>query len=130
MTEAGVRVVHTPGDANTTIVSEALKALSDENVVSKVLVMADDTDILCLLLHHYQREKTQAELYIKNVTCKNASRTSGAGAAREDTLKTRVEYNIKDVLDHLGETIKKYILFGHAITGCDTLSAVYNLGKV
>ena len=49
----GVAVHQAPGDADTLIVSVALeKALNDRMYVS---VLAEDTDILVLLLHHWQQ---------------------------------------------------------------------------
>jgi hypothetical protein len=44
---AGVKVIMCPSDADTTIVISALQ-IEDDNV----LVLTDDTDILCLLIHH------------------------------------------------------------------------------
>ena len=39
-------------------------------------------------------------------------------------------YNIIDIQNALHEVVKKHILFAHAVTGCDTVSALYGVGKL
>ena len=38
-------------------------------------------------------------------------------------------YSIIDIQNALHEVAKKHILFAHAVTGCDTVSALYGVGK-
>ncbi len=79
--------------------------------------MSDDTDILCLLLHHSDHGKDSQNIFMKNMTCKN------------DTDK-RLSYNIHDIITKTDPLHLKYILFAHAFTGCDTTSSIYNFGKI
>ena len=46
-----IEVVQANSDADTQIIKAALK-LKQENSDRSVQILADDTDILCLLLHH------------------------------------------------------------------------------
>ena len=130
LTKSGVRVVQTPGDADTTIIREALHPQGCDK--DRVQVMADDTDILCLLLHHYQLLDSPREVFIRNVTKKCISRTSGASGEENhrSSLNTRVDHCIQDILNEAEEVTKELILFAHAFFGCDTVSAIFNLGKV
>jgi 5'-3' exonuclease len=86
--------------------------IEDDNV----LVLTDDTDILCLLIHHVSISHNQHDIYIKNITRKNMN-------------TGRICYRIHDVIDKLDRVIVKFILFAHAVTGCDTTSAIHNFGK-
>ena len=96
-----------PADADTTIVKEAVQ-LSKK---APVTVYADDTDILCLLVHHFPTAENP--IYLANMKRKgNANREC---------------FNIEDIVKN-SNTIK-HILFAHAFTGCDTTSAIYNFGK-
>ena len=43
--------------------------------------------------------------------------------------KTSQCWNIAAIRESLGETVVNYILFAHAVLGCDTTSGVYGIGK-
>ena len=72
----------------------------------QVLVIADDTDVLILLIHHAH---TSDNLYVET-----KSHTIAINSAK----------------DALGEEICSSLLFAHAISGCDTTSALYGIGKL
>ena len=93
---AGYNVLHAENDADTLIVKTAL-TLSQEKSVT---VVADDTDILILLLYHAQG----------NIALQ-ASRES------DKTHEIRVIQNVLDA------TNCRNLLFMHALTGWDTTSA-------
>ena len=59
----GFKAVLCPSDADTTIVKTCLQ-FQDKPVT----VLADDTDILCLLLHHMYHSNNKNEIYLKNMT--------------------------------------------------------------
>ena len=126
-----VRVVQSSSDADTTIVSEALKPQTDGKNFTQVAVMADDTNILCLLLHHCQFLSSLFEIVIKNVTSKKIYLVpSGEDGNEGNISKGRVGYSIQNILGNVGDTEKEFILFAHAATGCDTVSAIHNFGKI
>lgn len=100
--ERGHSVVHAEGDADTLIVKEALN-ISQEKPVT---VVADDTDILILLLYHSS----------KNIVMQSATRSD----------KVR---DIQAMQRSIGEEACKTLLFVHALTGCDTTSALFGKSK-
>jgi len=95
------------GDADTQIVSTALEYVNTE---SDVVVIANDTDVLVLLLFHYESGKN---LYILSETGKNISQC----------------WKISDIVTSTGDAIINHILFIHAWSGCDTTSAIFGQGK-
>ena len=54
MNSRNITAIQSHGDADTLVVSTAVTAASFSNVV----VIGEDTDILILLLHHYQHDNT------------------------------------------------------------------------
>lgn len=104
MTQSGIAVKQASADADALIVSTALSlAESGEPVV----VVATDTDLLVMLVN---QASSDMDLYM--LCCMNPT-----------TL-----YKVCDIQESLGET-SKYLMVLHAITGCDTVSAVYRQGK-
>jgi 5'-3' exonuclease len=71
-----------------------------------VLVVADDTDVLILLLYYATRE---CNFYLK---------TKG------NTISINVAKEI------LGREICMCLPFVHVMSGCDTTSAIYSIGKI
>ena len=72
-----------------------------------VEVVAEDTDILVMLLHHVTR------------------------APREILLRTKgYIYSIQDIHDALTEREREIVLFIHSFCGCDTVSSIYWQSKV
>ena len=69
-------------------------------------VIADDTDIFILLLHH--RKKNM------NITMK--------------TKQKIIDFKV--IQDKLGEELWKCVLFAHAISGCDTTFGMFSIGKL
>ena len=101
--KAGYQVKHASADADTLIAKTAIDAVQDQNVT----LVADDTDILCLLLFHLS-----------------------VNAPYRLTMKTKSarQYDIKLLKESLGVEMCRHILFAHAITGCDT-SRIHGIGK-
>ena len=102
--KAGYQVKHASADADTLIAKTAIDAVQDQNVT----LVADDTDLLCLLLFHLS-----------------------VNAPYRLTMKTKSarQYDIKLLKESLGVEMCRHILFAHAITGCDTTSRIHGIGK-
>ena len=105
------KAVLCPSDADTNIVKTCLQ-FQDKPVT----VLADDTDILCLLLHHIYHSNNKNEIYLKNMTI-------------QSNKDERVSYNINDIIRSTKKEYLQHLLFCHAFTGCDTISQIDNFGK-
>ena len=103
LTDDGQNVYQCKADADTKIVSTALHIAADANAV----VVADDTDIAMMLLHHWNEE--MFEIYFLQERGKKC-------------------WNIKQIQPKI-TSIKEHLLFVHAWSGCDTTSAIYGKGK-
>ena len=108
---SGITVVLYPSDAGTTIVKVALEY---ENRL--VTIFADDTDILCLVLNHLYILRDHGNIHLKNMTRKNDA-------------EVRPCYRIQDIIDASESIHVEYILFCHAFTGCETISAIHMFWK-
>ena len=93
-------------DADNLIVSTAINTLKNDCVV-----VGTDTDLLALLIHKCHKDN-QVLYHIPGTQ-----------------TKPDVTYNITNVQVSLKPMLKKYILFLHAVTGCDTTSALFRQGK-
>ena len=101
--KAGLEVKHCAGDADYDIVLTACTMAERRPVI----LVGDDTDLLVLLLHHLK--PTDHDIYLQT---------------------TNKILNIHTLQDHLGPTILSSLLFLHGVTGCDTTSRLYGIGKV
>ena len=107
-----LQVIECPSDADTTIVKVAVETAKE----TPVNVFSDDTDVLCLLLHHCNNTRDLHKVNIINVTKKKDQQ--------------RHCYTISDITNRLqNPVILLYLLFAHAFTGCDTTSAIHRFGK-
>ena len=71
-------------------------------------MVADDTDVLFLLVHHF--ENNFEDIYFRS---EKASKT----------------WSIRDIVQTISPVVRENILFLHAWSGCDTTSAIYDQGK-
>jgi hypothetical protein len=78
-------------------------------------VVANDTDILILLIYHFKA--TMADMYMLMDT--NTGKNKGPKII-----------SIRSVHEKLGASVVGQLLVIHALSGCDTTSALYGLGKV
>ena len=101
-----IAVINCSGDADTKVVSSAIGFAKRK--AGLCAVIADDTDIAVMLLHHWTAEMD--DIYFVQ------QRTLSAWNMRY------VESGIQD--------IKRDILFLHAFTGCDSTSTIFSKGKV
>ena len=98
-TEHGIEVHLATDDADTMVASKALNLSFTEDVEVK----AEDTDILCLLIHHF----TENHLNEIVMTTRNGS------------------HSISKIVNALDANIKRILLFVHSFSGCDTVSRIH-----
>lgn len=103
---AGIVVNHAVADADTLIIRTAIDLSRNKNVV----VVGTDVDLLILLI---QLSKQDNQLYMYK---------PGAGKCPDKV------FSISCVQRRLSEASSTF-LFVHAMTGCDTTSALYRQGK-
>lgn len=101
------KVVQAHDDADTLIVSTALEFARSGRSVT---VVANDTDVLVLLIFHF--DHLMADIFIQSETGKQTIRRS-----------------VRTVCTALGDMATRQILVVHAISGCDTTSALFGHGK-
>jgi len=111
LVQSGHTVRYATDDADTYIVSTALEIAHTRPVT----VVAEDADILALLVHHVQ--PSMAKVYMLSVS-----------KARKSMQRKLV--HIRRVQKDIGITAQQQLLAVHALTGCDTTSAVYGHSKV
>lgn len=115
LSNAGVPVMQADGDADTLIVQEALQ--SADRFQSPVAVLAEDTDILALLLHHSKPNEHDVYFVNQPKILRNRQRSEGK------------VIRIRDLQREIGSDACEVILVAHAFGGCDTTSAIYGHGK-
>ena len=105
LSNAGIEVRHAgdEGDADVIIVKTALEMVTAHD---NVQVVCDDTDVLILLLYHHNTD-------VGNIFL----------------LRKRLHININAGKYSIG-TMCDYLPFVHAVSGCDTTSALFGIGKV
>ena len=110
MNNAKLECIHAKGDADSLVVETAIQC----SIANATVVIAEDTDILILLLYH------------ANIQYEKIYFTS---AAKKTSKKIEQDaWNITDTKLELGEELCKSILILHALLGCDTTSGVF-VGK-
>ena len=106
----GCDVHHANGDADV-LVAQTAMACAEKN---DTVVIADDTDILILLIHHAGHAKYN--IWFQPST-------------KRGSKKGQRCWNIAATRCHLGNTVYSSILFAHAVLGCDTTSRLHGIGK-
>ena len=95
-------------EADSIIVQQAFMAASEG--ASGVTVVADDTDVWTLLLHHYLEQNLNIPIIMQSPI---------QGRSVIDIKATTVQY--VDIIPNL--------LAGHALSGCDTVAGYFGIGK-
>ena len=106
----GQRVHNSTGDADTMIVACALQMAMEGK---EVTVVADDTDVLILLMYHWT--ESMADVYFLS-------------EPKKSQKKGLQVWRICDLITKAG-TLTSHLLFMHAWSGCDTTSATFGQGK-
>ena len=101
-------------DADTLIVSTALDFAKNQQAVE---VVTNDTDILVMLLYHWQDD--MANIFIHKVT----------GGAKRQLAGTSTIHSIQDVSAKVDPVIKNNVLFIHAWSGCYRTSSTFGHSK-
>jgi hypothetical protein len=105
----GLSVSQAAGDADT-VIAEA--ALQHARSGLPVTVVANDTDILVMLLHHFHHSMSDITMQMETTKQAPVRRVC-----------------IRKLSSILGERVTRQLPVVHAISGCDTTSALYGHGK-
>ena len=108
---AGHIVEVSTGDADTDIAATALALARSDHVT----VVADDTDVLILLLYHWTSD--MVDIHFRS----EAKKIKG-------TMDVKL-VDIRSVVSKQNQSILENLLAIHAWSGCDTTSATYGHGK-
>ena len=90
------------------MVAQAIYVAKEEG--KRVVIGADDTDIYVLLMYHYHAESLDAPMRL------------------QPTPKARASIDIQASVSNLSNIIPE-LLPAHALSGCDTVSMCYRIGK-
>jgi hypothetical protein len=93
-------------DADTLVVKQALEIARKGQVVT---VLANDTDVLVMLVYHFQA--SMADVFMFSHSSKRIN-------------------TIRAIAVSMGPLIVSRLLVVHAISGCDTTSCLFGHGKV
>ena len=107
---SGCDVIHAHGDADVDIMKAAVEA----SLVDPTTVIGEVTDLLVLLLYYAQRDSIK-DLYFRSDKIK-----------ADGSFKV---YDIKHLQEILGHDVCLQLMFIHAMTGCDTTSRIFTVGK-
>ena len=110
LSDAGIKCIWAEADADRLITVKALECAKDKEII----VHAEDTDVLILLLH-----LTTPEL--KNIVF--------IPHPKKTSKKKKQCWRIKEVQQCLGKDLCNRLPFIHAFSGCDTSSRPYGMGK-
>lgn len=107
--KSGIKSITADDDADTEVVNAGIKALES---FSKSIVVGNDTDILILLIALAPENK--AIYFRKDVGGRNPS------SICYDIVKLKSVY----------KNVVRLMLFAHAVSGCDTTSYFFGVGKI
>ena len=106
---SGCNIILAPGDADLMIVQMAVQ--SAKSITTDLV--GDDTDLLVLLCHHAHISTPDMFLILHS----------------KQKSMTRKIWDIKKIKAVLGPETCAYILFVHAILGCNTTPGIHGIGK-
>ena len=107
----GHLVIQSHGDVDTDVISEALRFATQGNSVT---VVADDTDILALLLYHFSND--MGDIYLLS-------------GSKKSSRKLKKLISICELAEKTSRGVLQNLLLIHAWGGCDSKSAVYGHRK-
>jgi hypothetical protein len=107
--ENNYTVVHASDDADVKIVLTAVECAKSR----KVTVIGEDTDLLVLLCYHV--DLNSCAVYFRS-------------EPKQSTMKMKI-WNIQRTKQDIGEEMCLLLPFLHAISGCDTTSRLFGVGK-
>ncbi|KAK6178791.1 hypothetical protein SNE40_011298 [Patella caerulea] len=106
----GNNVRHASGDADVLIVLTAIESPQHHDTV----LIVEDTDLLVLLFHHIKDAKNKVFFTTE---------------PKKMSLKPIKCWDITTARSLLGPSLCEHLLFLHAVSGCDTTSRLYGVGK-
>ncbi|KAK6191116.1 hypothetical protein SNE40_002860 [Patella caerulea] len=106
----GNHVRHASGDADVLIVPTAIESAQHHDTV----LIGEDTDLLVLLFHHIKDAKNKVFFTTE---------------PKKMSLKPTKCWDITTARSLLGPSLCEHLLFLHAVSGCDTTSRLYGVGK-
>ena len=108
-----------PEEADTRIILHALNMnnqFKDKNVMGRIVIKSLDTDVLVLLVHYFSRMSNTRELWFQTGTI--------------TALKDGRRYiPVHDLCKSLSAVLCRMLPAAHALTGCDTTSVMFGIGK-
>ena len=113
----GITVYQATGDADNLIVSVALNNVSLSDQTRSVAVVAEDTDILVLLLYH--RQPCMNDIYFLS----ESKRGKGGRILPGKCI------SVSQLQNKIGPEAYSTILATYAFGGCDTTSSIFGIGK-
>jgi len=93
-----------------------LHAIHLAHMFPRLVVRSDDTDVLVILLYYYSLGLMGKEVYMH------------AGHVGTNTNRQRY-IPVHIISDKLGKNVCKCLPAAHALTGCDTTSGIFRIGK-
>ena len=109
----------TQEEADTRIILHALysdKLYRENNVQGRIVVKSPDTDVLVLLVHYFPKKKNPSELWFQ----------TGLITSTKDY---RRYIPIHELCKSLSSVVCEILPAGYALTGCDTTSSFFGIGK-
>ena len=112
-------LANTQEDADTRIILHALysdKLYQGNNVQGRIVVKSPDTDVLVLLVHYFPKMKNTSELWFQT-------------GLITSTKNCRRYIPVHELCKSLGSVVCEILPAAHALTGCDTTSSFFGIGK-
>ena len=95
---------------------EADKLYQENNVQGRIVVKSPDTDVLVLLVHYFPNMKNTSELWFQ----------TGLITSTKDC---RRYIPVHELCKSLSSVVCEILPADHALTGCDTTSSFFGIGK-
>jgi hypothetical protein len=86
------------------------------NVQGRIVVKSPDTDVLVLLVHYFPKMKKTSELWFQTGLIKS-------------TKDCRRYIPVHELCKSLSSVVCEILSAAHALTGCDTTSSFFGIGK-
>ena len=112
-------LVSTQEEADTRIILHALysdKLYQENNVQGRIVVKSPDTDLLVLLVHYFPKMKNPIELWFQT-------------GLITSTRDYRRYIPIHELCKSLSSVVCEILPAAYALTGCDTTSSFFGIGK-
>ena len=112
-------LVSTQEEADTRIILHALysdKLYQENNVQGRIVVKSPDTDVLVHLVHYFLSMKNTSELWFQT-------------GLIPSTKDCRRYIPVHELCKSLSSVVCEILPAAHALTGCDTTSSFFGIGK-